>query len=858
MTVADGRAPPPRGGGAVVNDGRGRLFPRSLAADWDGDGDMDMGTRSLALVPAEPLPGQTMAEVTKGVHTYRTCDTGVDDLSMYENIYFCDYRNTTMPYVVRPRWVIDESTTGVRHDCPAAKEGCHELSLSGLSLDSCLEWCGNGAPEGGSCSDETACARGSFCRRPAAGGDGGTCAPCPAAPEDCLAEGPLASRRGCLECDPQCHHLYWGETAVDGESLLTYALTSAPFDTASGTAIAPIAECSDLVLDRVDTCPGAEGAICLVEDYVRDSFFYLLARKCAAGGGVAMILYYSNPEDQSDDLPGEAYLMQPVTIPAVRVSYNDGVALRETKLGAVANVTTYRAGVDCWKGEYCSKTVPCLEEGEHCLFSEGMDEGMWCVSCPEDPLECFFSGKIGEARAQNEVEACVAGCASDLEFGGSCKTCGRIIASELEFGIDDAADACRFCPMEDVKHPDRALPLFSSGDKQVKCWQVQSFFNIVDLHKDTKNCKLAQMQNYVCGCEGTGYAGANTEAKQNALVWVPRTTAILSGLVRISIAFHPVFPPREDAQPRAEFSSSFPHLPRRPISQPQGSLLVLIDVVRLMRTGRGTFFHQLMAQMSAFDIVGSVAYAFTTLPIPSRYHFQGAQGNEATCTAQGFFIQVGTVACYTNVSLAFYYFFVIQRGWSETRLKKKAALFLVAPIVVGLAFAFAGIPFYDNMLLWCNNSAGWWPDIPVAIAILLSTVVMGSVCWDVRKKHQASKRWRQGGGGGDGPNLQTRVFWQSFYYLMSFYMTWPPYLALQYFWASGREYDNYGFILYAGTVVPLQGVWNFFVYARNRQLKRLRQSIVTRTTGLRSSLRASGIRSSVRTSGIRSSVNRPS
>lgn len=54
-------------------------------------------------------------------------------------------------------------------------------------------------------------------------------------------------------------------------------------------------------------------------------------------------------------------------------------------------------------------------------------------------------------------------------------------------------------------------------------------------------------------------------------------------------------------------------------------------------------------------------------------------------------------------------------------------------------------------------------------------------------------------------------------------MTWPPYLALQYLWASKKAYTNYNFILYAGTVVPLQGVWNWFVYARNRQLKGVRQ-----------------------------------
>lgn len=46
---------------------------------------------------------------------------------------------------------------------------------------------------------------------------------------------------------------------------------------------------------------------------------------------------------------------------------------------------------------------------------------------------------------------------------------------------------------------------------------------------------------------------------------------------------------------------------------------------------------------------------------------------------------------------------------------------------------------------------------------------------------------------------------QSFWFLTSFYITWVPYLALQYVWSSGDAYGKYGFILFAGISVPLQG-----------------------------------------------------
>ena len=54
-------------------------------------------------------------------------------------------------------------------------------------------------------------------------------------------------------------------------------------------------------------------------------------------------------------------------------------------------------------------------------------------------------------------------------------------------------------------------------------------------------------------------------------------------------------------------------------------------------------------------------------------------------------------------------------------------------------------------------------------------------------------------------------------------MTWAPYIALQFLWSSGNALTDYNFILYAATVIPLQGVWNCFNYARTRQLQHARE-----------------------------------
>lgn len=53
-----------------------------------------------------------------------------------------------------------------------------------------------------------------------------------------------------------------------------------------------------------------------------------------------------------------------------------------------------------------------------------------------------------------------------------------------------------------------------------------------------------------------------------------------------------------------------------------------------------------MLAIAVFDIFSSAAWAFSTLPIPEYDEYgdptniYGARGNDATCTAQGFFIQL--------------------------------------------------------------------------------------------------------------------------------------------------------------------------------------------------------------------------
>jgi len=283
--------------------------------------------------------------------------------------------------------------------------------------------------------------------------------------------------------------------------------------------------------------------------------------------------------------------------------------------------------------------------------------------------------------------------------------------------------------------------------------------------------------NYICGCSGTGYVGANSERKKALLAWLPRISASLSIM---------------------------------------GSSYIIIDISRSKEL-RIKLINQILVGLSVFDFIGSMAYALTTLPIYKEDFVYGALGNKQTCIAQGFFIQIGTISALLNVSLSMYYLGRLKYSWGRHEMKKIKIFLFAAPILVGLVFAGAGIPFYDNMFLWCNNSAKWWPEIPIIIAIVAASTIMFTLYRHVSNGEKAMMVYRRYSISSLDSSMSSSVMWESAWYLLSFYCTWTPYLVLQYLWASEEAYFAYNLATVAGTLVPLQGFWNFCNYMRKKK-----------------------------------------
>jgi len=166
---------------------------------------------------------------------------------------------------------------------------------------------------------------------------------------------------------------------------------------------------------------------------------------------------------------------------------------------------------------------------------------------------------------------------------------------------------CDPCNGEAVPNPNQEISLASLlaiGGDNWTCGMLDIFSAGVE--SDSSVCDLMTDNAYLCGCNNgvRTYLGADTIAKQAALAWLLRVSGLLSII---------------------------------------GSSLIIWDVTHRAQNLR----HQILLGMSVGDIIGDVCYCLSTLPMMEVYPelgislaIYGAKGNEATCTAQGFFVQV--------------------------------------------------------------------------------------------------------------------------------------------------------------------------------------------------------------------------
>lgn len=133
-----------------------------------------------------------------------------------------------------------------------------------------------------------------------------------------------------------------------------------------------------------------------------------------------------------------------------------------------------------------------------------------------------------------------------------------------------------------------------------------------------------------------------------------------------------------------------------------GSLFIFQDIIIHKRPIKRVYY-RIMIGLSCSDMIASMVNIFSTWPMPPDSGAFLASGTTATCTAQGFFNELGNLATpLYNASLCAYYVLVIRQSWSETRIRIRAEKFMHAvPIVIASTISILGLVFK------LYNNSGW-------------------------------------------------------------------------------------------------------------------------------------------------------
>jgi len=377
-----------------------------------------------------------------------------------------------------------------------------------------------------------------------------------------------------------------------------------------------------------------------------------------------------------------------------------------------------------------------------------------------------------DAYLQSKVDGSSAKCNEAQIFS---PVCGCPVAQQ---------DPCEFCRGEEMPDPDRTFPQITEiywkewQFRPATCALIEAFFYSV-VPANSTDCDVIQDYSYLCGCSVR--MSELIRRRLLLLAWLPRISAVLS-----------------------LFGSSF----------------IIYDVWKKSKQQKGTTQHHLLLAMSCVDVLSSTAWVLSTIPIPAKYPngqptiYYGARGNKATCKAQGFFIQLGFASPFCNLSLAVYYMLVVLFDWSEDRIKKHRRFIIGTPLFVGLVLACAGIPFYDVSATMCyvTQHAPVFITVPISIVIFFATLITLAIYVKVYHTSSRALRWNAGS---HVQSLPRRVFWQSFWYLACFYVSWPILLVIVSL-PTGDLHSGFGFLCSAMFVAPLQGFLNAVYYFRQR------------------------------------------
>mmetsp|Transcript_3714 Transcript_3714/g.4224 ORF Transcript_3714/g.4224 Transcript_3714/m.4224 type:complete len:419 (+) Transcript_3714:58-1314(+) len=247
---------------------------------------------------------------------------------------------------------------------------------------------------------------------------------------------------------------------------------------------------------------------------------------------------------------------------------------------------------------------------------------------------------------------------------------------------------------------------------------------------------------------------------------------------------------------------------------------------------------RLLLGMSIVDILNSAALGLSFIPAPRDIPCSLGYGTTATCTAQGFFMQLGLAVPGYMAMLSIYYLAIISFSIPEESIAKKIepfmhAIALLPMLIAAIVGASESLFFSRAGHCWVQESQqcvdgdcreftlgdGRWLVIVSSVWIVLMTSVIFicafSISCKMRKRAVATRRLLsqevQGEVRIDG--MVRESFRQAILYVVGFTLTymWTGLSLISPADADGRKMV---FHVLTALFLPLQGFWNFIIFIR--------------------------------------------
>ena len=283
-----------------------------------------------------------------------------------------------------------------------------------------------------------------------------------------------------------------------------------------------------------------------------------------------------------------------------------------------------------------------------------------------------------------------------------------------------------------------------------------------------------------------------------------------------------------------------------------GSCFILVETLLDYQESRRTEqrsttpMQRALAGMSLVDILSSLAWFIGTWAAPEDSGALYATGNQNTCRAQGFLLQVAIGAPLYNAALILYYILTIKYNWTSQEI------FRIEPWIhafiwiwcIGTSIVALGrdLVHYIGPICWIADPPECWleqiPDgvkcgaakkystfmfcVPLWVCILATIYGLVAIFLALRTTvHRMSTRTIAG----QHTNVMRRsvadvraVALRAVLYSLAFILTWTASTI----WSVAQWFDHYPFwISYIWTLMePLQGFWNVLIFLNNRPQSR--------------------------------------